>query len=81
MKKLPWTNGALWCTLGIYGDLQYIRLDIHRCLAVAILEHRKRNIERAPDFFNRIMDPTTRTQNLDAQGDSNALDIVRIRCN
>ena len=46
-----------WC-LAMYRWESPVRLDILRCMAAAILEdHERRNLDRAPDFFNRIMDP------------------------
>ena len=67
-----------WC-LVMYRYESPIRLDMLKCMAAAVLEDReRRNIESASDFFNRIMDPATRTQTLNAEG---APDISRIGCN
>ena len=62
-----------------------VRLDILRCMATAILEDReRRNLESAPDFFNRIMDPNLHASgpctSLDAEGKIKAPDISRIGC-
>ena len=74
-----------WCLL-TYRWGSPIRLDILRCMAAAILEDReRRNLESAPDFFNRIMDPNLHASgpctSLDAGGKIKAPDISRIRCN
>ena len=69
-----------WC-LVMYRWGFPIRLDMLKFMAVAVLEDRKRrNIESASDFFNRIMDPATRTQTLNAEG-LGAPDISCIRSN
>ena len=60
-----------------------VRLDILRRTAVAILEDREHlNIESAPDFFNRILEPELGGfgTSLDADGKIGAPDIFRIRC-
>ena len=48
-------------------------------MAVAILEDREwqRNIESAPDFFKRVMDPDLRSlyTSLDAEGNITAPDV------
>ena len=57
-----------WC-LVMYKWRSPILLDILKCMAVSILENReRRNIESAPDFFNRVMDPATRIQTLKCRG-------------
>ena len=78
-----------WC-LVMYRWGSPVWLDILRCMAAAILEdHERRNLESAPDFFNRIMDPDLHaslgspynTTSLDAEGKIKAPDISRIGCN
>jgi hypothetical protein len=72
-----------WC-LVMYRWGSPVRLDILRCMAAAILEDReRRNIESAPDFFKRIMDPDLQSlcTSLDAEGNIKAPDISRIGCN
>ena len=50
-----------WC-LVMYRWGSPVRLDIFGGMAVAILDDReRRNIESAPDFFKRIMDPEFRS--------------------
>ena len=68
-----------WC-LAMYRWGSPVRLDILRCMAAAILEDReRRNIESAPDFFKRIMDPDLRDcTSLDVEGKIKAPDTSRI---
>ena len=70
-----------WC-LVMYRWEYPIRLDMLKCMAAAILDdHERRNIESAPDFFTRIMDPATRTQTLNTEELGAAPDMSRIGCN
>ena len=62
------------------------RLHILGYMTAAILEDREwRNLESAPGFFNRIMDPDLHASgpctSLDAAGKIKAPDISRIGCN
>ena len=68
-----------WC-LAMYRWGSPVRLDILRCMVAAILEDReRRNIESAPDFFQRIMDPDLRDcTSLDVEGKIKAPDTSRI---
>ena len=70
-----------WC-LVMYRWGSPIRLDMLNRTAAAILKGReRRNIESAPNFFTRIMDPATRTLTLNAEELGAAPDMSRIGCN
>ena len=74
-----------WC-LVMYRWGSPVRLNIFRSMAVAILKDREwRNIESAPDFFKRIMDPVLRSHcrspSLGAEGNIKAPDVSRIGLN